>query len=132
LEHFVPLLGTSCTAYVIGNANGVNGRQELFVPDRELSVPLAGVLCYGSVMTQKPRTHLRFRIEPHLLSRLEKARKESGRTLTAEIAERLNKSFSDDVASLRATLIQTRAGIMDEIRRELDNLRRDLIKDEPQ
>jgi hypothetical protein len=85
-------------------------------------------------MTQKPRTHLRFRIEPQLLGRLERARKESGRTLTAEIAERLNKSFSDDVASLRDTLIQMRAGIMEEIRRELDNLRQDLAqkRDEPQ
>jgi hypothetical protein len=117
-------------------------RQELFVPDRELSVPSAGVLCYGLAMTQKPRTHLRFRIEPQLLGRLEKARKESGRTLTAEIAERLNKSFSDDVASLRNAVmtslrdavVQMRAGMMEEIRRELDNLRLDLAqrKDEPQ
>jgi hypothetical protein len=93
-------------------------------------------------MTQKPRTHLRFRIEPQLLGRLEKARKESGRTLTAEIAERLNKSFSDDVASLRNAVmtslrdavVQMRAGMMEEIRRELDNLRLDLAqrKDEPQ
>jgi TraY domain len=77
----------------------------------------------------KPRTHLRFRIEPELLARLEKARKESGRTLTAEIAERLNASFTDEVVKL---LLRMRAEMMDEIRRELDNLRLDLIKDEPQ
>jgi TraY domain len=113
-------------------------RQELFVLDRELSVPSAGVLCYGLNMTQKPRTHLRFRIEPQLLARLEKARKESGRTLTAEIAERLNASFSDEVSAglkdLREDLIRIRFGMMDEIRRELDSLRQDLEqkRDEPQ
>jgi hypothetical protein len=87
---------------------------------------------------QEPRTHLRFRIDPQLQRQLEKARKESGRTLTAEITERLKKSFSDDVSAglkdLRKELINSRAGMMDEIRRELDNLRLDLTqpKDEPQ
>jgi TraY domain len=84
------------------------------------------------------RTHLRFRIEPQLQRQLEKARKESGRTLTAEITERLKKSFSDEVSAglkdLREELIRFRAGMMDEIRRELDNLRLDIAqrKDEPQ
>jgi hypothetical protein len=82
------------------------------------------------------RTHLRFRIEPQLQKQLEKARKESGRTLTAEITERLKKSFSDDASAalkdLREELIKMRAGMMDEIRRALDDLRLDLTKDEPQ
>jgi hypothetical protein len=81
-------------------------------------------------MPQEPRTHLRFRIEPQLQKQLEKARKESGRTLTAEITERLKKSFSDDVSAglndLREELIRFRTGMMEEIRRELDNLRVDL------
>jgi TraY domain len=81
-------------------------------------------------MPQEPRTHLRFRIEPQLQKQLEKARKESGRTLTAEITERLKKSFSDDVSAglndLREELIRFRTGMMGEIRRELDNLRVDL------
>jgi len=73
--------------------------QELFVPDRELFVPLADVLCYdlrelgGKTMARESRTHLRFRIEPQLQKRLEAAQKKSGRTLTAEIAERLKQSF---------------------------------------
>jgi hypothetical protein len=76
-------------------------------------------------MARGPRTHLRFRIEPQLLKRLEKARQESSRTLTAEIAERLNKSFSDD--TVREQLVQMRQGLMEEIRRELSNLRLDLL-----
>jgi hypothetical protein len=48
------------------------------------------------------RAHLRFRIESHLQKQLEKARQESGRTLTAEITERLKKSFTDEVGDLRA------------------------------
>jgi hypothetical protein len=37
--------------------------------------------------------HLRVRIEPRLLARLEKAREKSGRTLTGEIVSRLEQSF---------------------------------------
>jgi TraY domain len=82
-------------------------------------------------MARRPRTHLRFRIESELLKRLERAREASGRTLTAEIAERLNKSFSDDAVreglmDLRQQLIQMRAGLMDDIRRALDDLKMDL------
>ena len=44
-------------------------------------------------MEPETRTHLRFRIEPQLEKRLEAARKKSGRTLTAEITERLKQSF---------------------------------------
>jgi hypothetical protein len=78
-------------------------------------------------MARETRTHLRFRIEPELQKQLERARKESGRTLTAEITERLKESFSDDaIKKLREELFGFRAGMMDEIRRELDNLRLDL------
>jgi hypothetical protein len=86
-------------------------------------------------MSQAPRTHLRFRIEPELQKQLEKARKESGRTLTAEITERLKKSFSGDaIKDLREELIRFRRGMMDEIHSKLDDLRMDLIerKDESQ
>jgi hypothetical protein len=37
--------------------------------------------------------HLRVRIDPPLLERLEKARKASGRTMTGEIVARLEESF---------------------------------------
>jgi hypothetical protein len=37
--------------------------------------------------------HLRVRIEPRLLARLEKAREKSGRTLTGEIVHRLEQTF---------------------------------------
>ena len=37
--------------------------------------------------------HLRIRIEPRLLARLEKSRGKNGRTLTGEIVERLEESF---------------------------------------
>jgi hypothetical protein len=83
-------------------------------------------------MPQEPRTHLRFRIEPQLQKLLEKARKESGRTLTAEITERLNKSFSDDVS---AGLKDVREELR-ELRAELRDLRHDVsfmsAKDEEQ
>jgi len=46
--------------------------------------------------------HLRVRIEPKLLARLEKSREKNGRTLTGEIVARLEKSFrtDDDIAKL--------------------------------
>jgi hypothetical protein len=46
-------------------------------------------------MARKPkeRPHLRLRIEPELLARLEKARAKEGRTLTGEIVHRLEQSF---------------------------------------
>ena len=40
--------------------------------------------------------HLRVRIEPSLLARLEKSRAKSGRTLTGEIVQRLEHSFHKD------------------------------------
>jgi hypothetical protein len=48
-------------------------------------------------MAAKDHTpHLRVRIEPNLLARLEKARSKSGRTLTGEIVARLEHSFHRD------------------------------------
>jgi hypothetical protein len=48
-------------------------------------------------MPRKQETpHLRVRIEPRLLARLEKAREKSGRTLTGEIVSRLESSFRRD------------------------------------
>jgi hypothetical protein len=48
--------------------------------------------------------HLRVRIEPKLLAKLEKSREKNGRTLTGEIVARLEKSFrtDDDIAKLEA------------------------------
>jgi hypothetical protein len=56
------------------------------------SVPTSGV----NVMATKETPHLRVRIEPKLLQRLEKSREKSGRTLTGEIVERLEESFRRD------------------------------------
>ena len=48
-------------------------------------------------MPRKQETpHLRVRIEPRLLARLEKAREKSGCTLTGEIVSRLESSFRRD------------------------------------
>jgi hypothetical protein len=44
----------------------------------------------------KQPAHLRVRIEPKLLERLEKARKWHRRTMTGEIVERLENSFRQD------------------------------------
>ena len=46
-------------------------------------------------MVRKPKEtpHLRVRIEPTLLARLEKAREKSGRTLTGEIVHRIEQTF---------------------------------------
>jgi hypothetical protein len=46
--------------------------------------------------TKDETPHLRLRIEPRLLTRLEKAREKSGRTLTGEISHRLEESFWKD------------------------------------
>ena len=44
-------------------------------------------------MPMKDAPHLRLRIDPQLLARIERAREKSGRTLTGEIAHRLEQSF---------------------------------------
>ncbi len=58
-------------------------------------------------MPKKETPHLRIRLEPRLLARLEKAREKTGRTLTGEIAHRLEDSFrrqeqADLLGGLRA------------------------------
>jgi len=44
----------------------------------------------------KEMPHLRVRIEPRLLAKLEKVREREGRTLTGEIVRRLEQSFEQD------------------------------------
>jgi hypothetical protein len=46
--------------------------------------------------TKGATPHIRLRLEPRLLQRIEKAREKSGRTLTGEIAHRLEQSFAKD------------------------------------
>ena len=47
-------------------------------------------------MPTKDTTHLRLRIEARLLQRLEKAREKTGRTLTGEIVDRIERTFAKD------------------------------------
>jgi Arc-like DNA binding dprotein len=49
-------------------------------------------------MARKPKEtpHLRIRIEPTLLGRLEKSAEKTGRTLTGEIVQRMQQSFDTD------------------------------------
>lgn len=44
----------------------------------------------------KDTPHLRLRIEPSILARLEKSAEKNGRTLTGEIVDRLDASFKRD------------------------------------
>jgi hypothetical protein len=44
----------------------------------------------------KDTPHLRLRVEPSLLARLEKSAEKNGRTLTGEIVDRLEASFKRD------------------------------------
>jgi hypothetical protein len=112
------------------------GKNYLYPTENFLCPELACVIVRGlkgDQMPQEPRTHLRFRIEPQLQKQLEKARKESGRTLTAEITERLKKSFSDDVSGadledFRKYLTEMRLGMMDEISAKLNDLKMDLAQ----
>jgi len=56
----------------------------------------------------KDTSHLRVRIEPKLLARLEKSREKNGRTLTGEIVERLEHSFhKDDMNDLMKQMMQS-------------------------
>jgi hypothetical protein len=52
--------------------------------------------------------HLRLRIDPRLLERLEKSRDKNGRTLTGEIVHRLEQSFQKDDTLEQAETIATR------------------------
>jgi hypothetical protein len=63
----------------------------------------------------KEGPHLRLRVNPKLLARLEKAREKSGRTLTGEIVSRLESSFRREdhedliAATVKETLATLRA-----------------------
>jgi hypothetical protein len=57
----------------------------------------------------KETSHLRVRIEPRLLARLERAREKSGRTLTGEIVERLEESFRRDDTLERSEAVASKA-----------------------
>jgi hypothetical protein len=65
--------------------------------------------------TRKEATpHLRVRIEPRLLARLEKAREKRGRTLTGEIVHRLEESFQrEDQQELIAATISHMLAMLD-------------------
>jgi hypothetical protein len=52
--------------------------------------------------------HLRLRIDPRLLARLEKSREKAGRTLTGEIVHRLEQSFLKDDTLEQAENVATR------------------------
>ncbi len=53
-------------------------------------------------MARKPKdtTHLRLRVAPIALAKLERAAFENGRTLTGEITHRLDESFKRDAVGL--------------------------------
>jgi hypothetical protein len=73
--------------------------------------------------------HLRVRIEPRLLARLEKARELNRRTLTGEIVERLEESFRrEDQQALIAATISGLVQILDTLP---DNSLLKLAKDMP-
>jgi hypothetical protein len=62
-------------------------------------------------MARKPKetSHLRIRIEPKLLARLENAREKSGSTLTGEIVTRLEQSFRQQDEDKRLAAAAARA-----------------------
>jgi hypothetical protein len=68
----------------------------VFVPDK------AGLRSMAKKVVKQP-PHLRIRIDPKLIARLEKARGTSGNTLTGEIVTRLEESFStqDKIALIK-------------------------------
>jgi hypothetical protein len=61
----------------------------------------------------KEAPHLRIRFDPKLMVRLEGARKKSGRTMTGEISERLERSFQQDDVSLVRTVVSLLVPIID-------------------
>jgi hypothetical protein len=78
--------------------------------------------------TQKT-PHLRVRIEPRLLARLEKEREKNGRTLTGEIVHRLEDSFRrEDQQALIAATISSLVQMLDTLP---DNSLLKLAKDMP-
>jgi hypothetical protein len=75
----------------------------------------------------KQPPHLRLRIDPKLVTRLEKAREANGNTLTGEIVGRLESSFSteDRVALVRESLAKRIEDMRGSIRETRDQLERD-------
>lgn len=62
-------------------------------------------------MAKADAPHLRLRIEPALLARLEKAAAKNDRPLTAEITQRLSESFKkDDLMALADRLSERISG----------------------
>jgi hypothetical protein len=80
-------------------------------------------------MATKSTPHLRVRIEPRLLARLEKEREKNGRTLTGEIVHRLEDSFRrEDQQALIAATISSLVQMLDTLP---DNSLLKLAKDMP-
>jgi hypothetical protein len=82
------------------------------------------------IKTAKETPHLRVRIEPALLARLEKARANSGRTLTGEIVSRLEVTFRhDDDEQLIAATVERVLAVLDlSIREDALASRDDLLE----
>ena len=78
----------------------------------------------------KETPHLRVRIEPALLARLDKARANSGRTLTGEIVSRLEATFrrDDDEQLIAATVWKVLAVLDLSIREDALASRDDLLE----
>jgi hypothetical protein len=68
-------------------------------------------------MATKETPHLRVRIEPKLLARLEKSREKSGNTLTGEIVARLEESFRRD--DVKEHLKELAGAVKEELKAEL-------------
>jgi hypothetical protein len=75
---------------------------------------------------EKREPHLRIRIEPKLVARLEKARVKNGNTLTGEIVSRLEESFAvQDKIELFAEAQEKR---IEELRSSSDRLREEIAQ----
>lgn len=99
------------------------GRKYFLVLSQNFFVPSARAMCYGVVTEpgeqmspDDPRTHLRIRIEPKLLERLEREQKRHRRTLTGEIIERLENSFRQDDISYAVSSVESEvSSVADEV-----------------
>src|SRR5262249_12952572 len=88
-------------------------RKHFFVPCEHFFVPHSQALCYRVLigrddMARKRKgatPHLRIRIEPQLLTRLEKSRTANNRTLTGEIVHRIEQTFRKSDDADLATLV---------------------------
>jgi len=81
-------------------------------------------------MPRKPKQapHLRIRVPPRLLARLQKAREKNGRTLTGEIVFRLDQSFQGqelseaEAAGMAAGAADAAAWVAAEINEKLNKV----------